>query len=161
MNCPVCDQEIPKNSNFCSNCGCCVDKSLSATPVAALNVKRQKTVYQILFFVALAIAAALAVLWLVKRNTAGNEQAYNEIKIAEYEQQVAEYEQQIAEYENAKASQEAVEPLVYIPIDGSYLYHDYDCEHYDHSIYCYVTDRETAEQNGCAPCPQCMGENGR
>ena len=163
MNCPVCDHEMPKNSKFCSNCGCCVDKSLAATPVASVSANRNKRVFQILFFVACAVIAGLIALWLINRNSAGNEQAVNEMQLAEYEQRLERYEQQIAEYEKAlsEEKEEMAEPFVIIPADESYIYHYYDCEHYDHSIYCYVTDKEMAEENGCTPCPYCIDRNGR
>ena len=163
MNCPVCDHEMLKNSKFCSNCGCCVDKSLTATPVAAVSVNRHKKVYQTLFFVACAVIVGLIAIWLIFRNQTGNEQAVNENQLAMYEQRLADYEQQIAEYERtlSERENEAAEPYVIIPADESYIYHYYECEHYDHKLYCYVTDRETAEENWCTPCPYCIDENGR
>ena len=75
--------------------------------------------------------------------------------IVDKNKRVSELNNELAEYKNQIEFMN--DHVAICPLDGSGLYHKYDCEHLDISHFM-IYNTEQAPNEGYSPCPYCFGE---
>lgn len=138
MKCPVCGRENFEPNNFCYNCGYCLNSSLKSVK----HMRRDRSGY----------IAAIILLALICIGLAATLVHFG----LKYRTMVSENRAARAEQAAAEQALEEVEARLYIPYDGSYVYHRYGCSLLDPSVPLYIMDEDEAIAAGCTPCPDCI-----
>ena len=138
MKCPVCGRENYDPNNFCYNCGYCLNSSLKSLK----HMRRDRSSY----------FAVIILLVLIIAGLIGTMVHFG----LKYRDMISENRAVKAEQVKTQEAYDEIMDRVYVPNDGSYLYHHPDCSALDPSVPCFIMDEDDAIQYGCAPCPECM-----